>query len=177
LGYKRLFILVEGSDDTRFFEHSIKPLFEAKYDVVQIIAYARMKKEKVKGWLASIEAMKADCIFAADINSDPCVTQKKKTIVSEWGVNVAKARMVVVIKEIESWYLAGVTDARCKTLKLKLLSVQHTNNITKEKFNSMIPKRFDSRIDFLLELLKRYSVPTAKRKNRSFSYFYDKHIA
>jgi hypothetical protein len=172
-----LFILVEGNDDERFFDYLIKPCLEKKYDFIQAVTYATMKTEKGKGLIASIEAMKADYFFVADINGSACVFQKKEYLDDRWGINLDKSKLVLAIKEIESWYLAGATDARCKTLKLKSSQIRKTDEVTKEKFDSMIPRRFDSRIDFMQELLKKFSVPTAKKKNKSFSYFYNKHIA
>ena len=37
---KRLFIMVEGEDDVRFFGRLIKPLIAHRYDSVEIIPYA-----------------------------------------------------------------------------------------------------------------------------------------
>ena len=38
---KRLFIMVEGEDDIRFFGRIIKPLFIARYDSVEIISLCK----------------------------------------------------------------------------------------------------------------------------------------
>ncbi|OGW18585.1 MAG: hypothetical protein A3G93_11920 [Nitrospinae bacterium RIFCSPLOWO2_12_FULL_45_22] len=43
-------------------------------------------------------------------------------------------------------------------------------------FNRLIPNKFDSRIDFMLEILKYFSMGIAKQKNKSFSYFLERHI-
>jgi hypothetical protein len=37
----------------------------------------------------------------------------------------------------------------------------------------MIPKKFDSKIDFMIEILKYYSIDIAKQKNGSFKKFID----
>ena len=69
MGYKRLYIFVEGADDARFFGDAVKPKFEEKYNWVEIISYANMKKEKVKNFLKSIKAMSdSSYLFIADIN-------------------------------------------------------------------------------------------------------------
>ena len=49
---KRLFILVEGGDDVRFFGRIVKPFFFfiGSYKSVEIIPYACMKREKVKNF-------------------------------------------------------------------------------------------------------------------------------
>jgi hypothetical protein len=50
-----------------------------------------------------------------------------------------------------------------------------TEDISKKQFNNLIPKGFDSRIDFMLEILKYFSIKIAKQKNKSFRYFLQKH--
>ena len=172
MGYKRLFIWVEGGDDIRFFNRIIKPVLEKKYSLVEVRSYATLKREKVDNFLKSIKAMDADYIFAADINDTPCITAKKQEIQDKLK-NIDEDNIAVVIKEVESWYLAGLDDADSRNLRIRTLS--NTDNITKEQFNSMIPKIFDSRIDFVLEILKCFSIQMAKRKNKSFKYFVKKH--
>lgn len=87
--------------------------------------------------------------------------------------NIENDKIIVVIKEIESWYLAGLDDEEYKRFEMHTLS--NTDDITKEQFNDLIPKKFDSRIDFLLEILKSFSIEIAKQKNKSFRYFSEKY--
>ena len=54
---------------------------------------------------------------------------------------------------------------------ISCLKMSKTDEITKEKFNDMTPARFDSRIDYMREILKRFSVETGVAKNASFGYF------
>ena len=84
-----------------------------------------------------------------------------------------KIKIIVVVKEIESWYLAGLDNKVCKQLKIK--NFPNTEKVTKEEFNSLIPKKFTSRIDFMLEILKNFSIEIAKKKNTSFRYFVEKY--
>ncbi len=79
-----------------------------------------------------------------------------------------------MIPEIEGWLLAGLDEKATK--KLKVSYFDNTQNITKEKFDQLIPKRFDSRIDFILEILKHFSIDVAKEKNKSFAYFVNKYL-
>jgi hypothetical protein len=132
-----------------------------------------MKKEKIDNFLKSIKAMGADYIYVTDINNSPCVTARKKEIQSRLR-NIDEDRIVVVIKEIESWYLAGLGSVETK--KFKIRSFSGTDSITKERFDSLIPRTVDSRIDFLLETLKSFSIETAKQKNKSFRYFIEKYV-
>jgi hypothetical protein len=170
---KGLFIWVEGGDDIRFFESVvIKPVFEQKYDWVRLITYSQKTKEEVNSYFRSIRAMDADYIFVADINDKPCVTAKKQDIQDTFRKAKIES-IVVVVREIEGWYLAGLDDASSEELGVQ--PFLKTDTVTKEQFDSLIPRKFDSRIDFMLEVLKRFSIETARHKNGSFKYFAGKY--
>ena len=171
MAIKRLWLLVEGDDDQRFFE-SLRYLFEDNYDFVQTWRYAVESRKRIKNFLKSIEAMKSDFFFVKDLNAAPCVTARIESMENEFGQKVDRNNLVIVVREIESWYLAGLGSKSCKELGLRSLS--NTNNVTKEEFNNLIPNKFDSRIDFMVEILKRFSLETAKKKNKSFGYFMTK---
>lgn len=170
--YKRLYIFVEGNDDERFFNKVLVPKFKEKYDYVKLIKYARWEKESVNNYIKSIKAMGADYIFVADINNSPCITAKKERIQSIYK-KIDNDKIIVVIKEIESWYLAGLESKVTKQLRIK--NFANTGNIEKEKFNALIPKKFTSRIDFMSEILKDFSIDIAKQKNNSFKYLVEKY--
>jgi hypothetical protein len=74
----------------------------------------------------------------------------------------------VVSKEIESWYLAGLTADGASALKVKCPAM--TDHLTKEDLDQLRPSRFDSKLDFLLELLKFFDAATACQRNKSFEY-------
>lgn len=170
--FKRLFVWVEGEDDRRFFDKIIKPKLNNKYHFIETICFATMKIEKVDKYIKSVKEMDEDYIYVVDINNVQCVNLKKQIIKNRLK-NIDSDRIVVVIKEIESWYLAGIDEKT--SLRLKIREFNNTNNITKEVFNKLIPRRFDSRIDFMLEILKNFSIEVARRKNKSFKYFIDKY--
>jgi hypothetical protein len=165
---KRLFILVEGGDDVRFFGRVVKPLLVPHYDSVEIIPYACIKRVKVNNFLKSVRMMDNDYIFVADIDAERSVRDKKQILYYRFS-HIDGGSIVVVIREIESWYFAGLTDESAKNLGVILPST--TDNLTKEDFNALIPERFDSRIDFMFEILKTFSIGTAMRKNHSFNFF------
>lgn len=176
--YRRLFILVEGQDDGRFFRRIIKPIFGGKYDFVNLWESAQKSPKSTRRFVDSINAMSsdylvADYIFATDINDAPCITHRKQAKQDKIN-NIDKDKIIVVIKEIESWYLAGLDDMCSKKCRIPLCNT--TDHITKKQFNNLIPKKFQSsRIDFLQEILKYFQVEIAKQKNKSFRYFLDKH--
>lgn len=172
MGYKRLYILIEGNDDERFFNHIIKPEFEKKYDYVQFFQYASQPSRKINNFIKSIIAMEADYIIAGDINHAPCVTHKKKTIKTNKFKNkiVDEGYIVVIIKEIESWYLAGLDAGALNKIEVSY-GKKNTDTLTKEQFERLMPRKFISKIDFLQESLKYFKMETAKQQNRSFNFF------
>lgn len=172
MSYQRLFIWVEGPDDVRFFNEVIKPIFDERYDWVEVRAYAKEGSDYVIKFLKSIQAMQADYILVADINSAPCISKRKQKLHKIFK-NVDEDRILVIVQEIESWYLAGLDEANSEKLRLPIFKT--TNSFTKEQFNGLIPEKFDSRIDFMLEILKHFSLETAKRKNDSLRYFIEKY--
>jgi len=169
---KRLFILVEGEDDVRFFGRIIKPLFMHRYDSVEIIPYACIKREKVSRFLKSVTQMGNDYIFVADIDTERSVRDKKQILYYRFA-DINGRSIVVVIAEIESWYYAGIPlDA---AHAFGVADLESTESLTKEDFNRIIPQKFDSRIDFMFEILKTYSLETATKKNKSFKFFTDRY--
>lgn len=99
---------------------------------------------------------------------------KKNIIQSKIDPSIDREKIVVVKAEIESWYLAGISQSDAK--KLNIIFHANTENINKEKFESMMHHRFVSNTDFMMEILKCYSIDTAKKQNPSFKYFWDKFI-
>ena len=82
---------------------------------------------------------------------------------------------MIVVKEIESWYLAGLDDKASQQLKVKCFDA--TDGLTKELFNSCLPNSARSRIDFVSEVMNRFSLDIALGKNASFNYFYNRILA
>ncbi|MDD1686505.1 hypothetical protein [Methanoregula sp.] len=169
---KRLFIMVEGEDDVRFFGRIIKPLLAPRYDSVEIVPYACIKREKVNKFLQSVVLMKNDYIFVADIDFEHSVRDKKQILYYRFS-NLDGGSVVIVIREIESWYYAGIAGPLEQ--ELGITGMMSTDDLTKEDFNARIPKKFDSRIDFMFEILKSFSLETAARKNHSFSFFVNRY--
>jgi hypothetical protein len=168
----RLFILVEGEDDVRFFGRIIKPLLIHRYDALEIIPYASIKRSKVDNFLKSIRLMNNDYIFFADIDTEQSVRDKKQILYSHFS-HIDGGSIIVVIKEIESWYYAGLSHE--SALVLDVPDLPFTDELTKEDFNRLIPKKYDSRIDFMFEILKYFSIDSAGKKNHSFRFFAERY--
>jgi len=168
-----LFIWVEGNDDERFFKTVISPMFHQKYKSINFLKYAEWTRKKICNYLRSIKGMNAHYLFVVDINRAPCVTQKKQEIQREYK-NIDEDRIVVVIKVIESWYVAGLHHASCKKLGVRYFR-DPTETVAKDRFNRLMPKKLGPRTNFMIEILNRFSVETAKKRNGSFRYFIEKH--
>ncbi|MFB3924614.1 MAG: hypothetical protein ACE14T_01040 [Syntrophales bacterium] len=147
-------------------------MFEKFYHRVEVRTYANLKREKFIKILESLRVIRADYIIAADIDTEPCVTAKKQYVRMKLQ-DIETDKVQVVIKEIESWYLAGLDDSSQKEMGLPFLKA--TDDITKEKFIELVPEKFDSRIDFMMEILKYFSPVVARSKNHSFDYFMAKY--
>ncbi|OHB79926.1 MAG: hypothetical protein A2Z25_07780 [Planctomycetes bacterium RBG_16_55_9] len=170
--YRWMHVLVEGRDDREFFNVVIMPILQEQYDHVQIWEYAGATIDRRISYLRSAQAMKADYLFVSDMNTSPCVTARKGHLVECHKNMVDPGRAIVVRREIESWYMAGIGDEACR--ELGLASLPRMDDITKEQFEKLIPQRFVSVVDFMSEILKKFSIETAKRKNNSFRYFMEK---
>ena len=116
--------------------------------------------------------MESDYIFVGDINTHSDEKSKKQELKNKYK-KVDENSIIVVKKEIESWYLAGLDVKSSKALGV--LYLHSTDDVIKEQFNSMVPNKFDSEIDFMKEILNHYSIETAKQKNESFNHFIKKY--
>lgn len=174
MAIKKLYLFVEGNDDVLFFNEIIKPLLYNRFNDIEIIQYAQMKKSKVDLFLVSIQTLNFDYLITADYDFAESVNDKKRLIKHRFEFADVR-KIVIVITEIESWFLAGLTQERTEELNLHYL--EHTDNLTKEKFNDFFARKFHSRIDFMLEIVKSYSIEEACRRNKSFNYFYTKYLA
>ena len=176
MDYTSLSILIEGNDDERFFDNIVKPLVQDRYIRLKFWQHSKKLYKKRAAYINSIKAMNGDYIYVCDNDTAPCITAKKEEICKLKGMD--RDKIIVVVKEIESWYLAGLNDKALKKLgiaKNLRKKIKTTNNITKDDFNRMIPKNMP-RIEFMRKILEKYNVDVAKEKNISFGYFLDKWI-
>jgi hypothetical protein len=162
--------MVEGDDDERFIDRAVKPFLLERYNDVKPYRYANQTKKKVVKFINAIRAMKADFISLSDINDSPCVTERKQRVKQTKIGNVDDNQIIIVRKKIEGWYLAGLDERCCRNLGIS--THNYTDTIDKQKFNKLIVgSKFGSRRSCMVEILKNFDIETAKRKNKSFSYF------
>lgn len=169
-----LYLFVEGMDDIRFFESVIVPSFEKTYDTVHLISYAGMRSEKLSNYIQAIRNLGDEYLLIADLDAYDNSGAKKSAVLHTLP-DADPERLMIVVQEIEGWYLAGISDEDCQ--RLLIPELKETNALVKEQFNNLIPEKFDSRIDFLIELLSVYQPGIAVGKNKSFRYFFQKYLS
>jgi len=173
LKYNTLYIWVEGPDDSRFFESVFKPLFEKKYQTVEVKEHAWKKNKYIEDFLRSIISMGDEYIFVQDFDSRTCITNVKEDLLSKFS-NINENNLNIVKDEIESWYVSGLSRKDSKYFKISYPN--NTETLTKEVFDNEIPTKFNSKIDFTREILKRYSVGESISRNSSFAHFFHKYF-
>ena len=171
-GYRRLWLLVEGADDSRFCTEVLTRLFRSRYDHIEIWEYSQQKPSKLSGLLQTISYMNDDYLLIRDMDDRPCVTATKEAIASRIS-GLSWDRVVVVPREIEAWYLAGLDEAACGELGLD--RVADVDSVTKEQFDQLVggKRQHQPTMD---EILKRYNIEVARRRSPSFRYFWQKHV-
>ena len=164
-----LYIFVEGPDDERFF----KACFKGLGDNLKVISYANKKPDYVTKYINSLLSIKSkgnDVDYLLFSDADGKTIDEKKEYVSSKYAIYDKNQIHIVQYEIESWYAAGMTEVLKRKLSFKDRHWVSTDCITKEDFCHCIDSK-STKLFCMIEILKNYSVATAKTKNKSFSDF------
>lgn len=164
----RLNILVEGSDDVRFFERALVPRLRERYGAVRLVPYACLRRTAVDRLLRGFARLGESCVIVADIDTEPSVRAKKRVVLGRFA-EADPSAIAIVVMEIESWYLAGADDGFLSGLGIP--PPASTDDVTKEAFNALVPRRYLSRVGFMLDLLEGYSLERGARRNRSLAFF------
>ncbi|TKJ41526.1 hypothetical protein CEE37_02895 [candidate division LCP-89 bacterium B3_LCP] len=170
--HKNLWVWVEGNDDARLFKERIKPIFDQRYSRVRIRTYRHLNKKLMCKLISVANEENADYFLVADINSAPCPSAKKSEVRKVYS-DLEDENIIVVIREIEGWYLAGLGNDSCRSLGIETFN--NTDQIGKGKFKELMPTKYDSRVDYMSEILKHWNIRVALKKNSSFSYFAKKY--
>lgn len=163
-----IFVFVEGENDARFFEIVLKPLLLSKYSRVVLYQYQCRTPKKVNNYIRSLKNVGTEYIFVRDLDSHPCITSCKKKVLKKLS-SVQRENIRVVLREIESWYVAGMDERLIK--RVKGTKPKDTSSFTKEALKRMMSKKFHSEVDYLQEILKSFSLEAAIKHNRSLRYF------
>ena len=145
-GYQLLVLFVEGRDDTQFAESVLLPLLEPGFDYIQIYEYAQKSPVEVRDFINNIKnTPDRSYIFIADFDQGPCVTLRKSRLIDRYR-GLEPERILMVRREIESWYLAGLDSDSYEEFRLP--TRRNTDGITKEQFDGLLPSRFEDRVGF-----------------------------
>lgn len=171
MSYRALYVFVEGDDDRRFFEVVCSPLVQPDVHV-QIIQYAARAERDIGKLLATLPHIDANpgneiaFLFFADANGCPCPKARKQRLRKRFP-NLPPERIIVVVRMIEGWYLAGLDSAACETLGCREL--RQTDSVDKSGFETAFPEPVT--IDLKERVLEHFDREVACRKNASFAYF------
>ena len=165
-------MFLEGNDDERFFSQVMFSLLAAEYPEIRVIPYAQDPPKETNKFLRTISSSEDEYIFVKDINDAPCITASKAKTAGKYKVN--QDNVVIVVKEIECWYLCGLDNDSCRRLRMER-HTGNTDNMTKEDFDNFIPEDI-SRIEFMQQILERFDIEIGKQRNRSFHYFLRKWV-
>lgn len=163
-------IFVEGFYDELFVRRIIE--LEKIPCKPNIVKYKEQRSEKIDEYMRSLHKGNIDFIFLAD--ADPGqnngisyrVTELKKVY-----PNLGDDHIVIVVPEIEGWYIAGLNPNSRK--KLGIGKGPKPDECTKEKFKSILPKRSDN-IDIRSKILEAYDITIARSNSSSFNTFIEK---
>lgn len=157
----KLYVFVEGSDDERFFRY----YFSKKN--VKIIQYANMSHKDFANLVRTISyTSNVDYIILTD--ADGASIDEKKGKFTEKRPTCDCSKVFISQYEIESWYIAGFNSIDCAKYKIKYIDC--TDSVSKEKFETIIPKGFTP-VSFKIEILKCFDLESAKKRNTSFRLF------
>lgn len=162
---KKIALWAEGASDRRFFDAIIKPKLARHFDVVKIVEYS-VRFSQVNKLLQSMSHQGFEYLFVADQDETPCIGVRREKLRKRFPA-LDPTRIVVVRREIEAWYMAGVGKDAALGLRLKSLP---QNCETKEQFLNLVAEPFTSSLDLMIELLGVFDYRLACEKNRSFAY-------
>lgn len=173
--YRQLFLFVEGDDDARFLQAVAIPWLRNRYNHIQIVRYATLKKQKLEGFVRSARSMGADYLIFGDLDRHPCATSAKESLCQRCSPAEA-ARIQIVKTEIESWYSAGIPEGDPDWGALPIARMPDTETVTKESFLRAVSTSGSPLLPSLLALLERFDRKRAASRNASFRYFLRKHL-
>jgi hypothetical protein len=171
--FSRFAYFVEGVDDEDFFSHVGKPAKEGTYDYVSVHRYAHVPTPKVNAMLRGFRRNGWDYLFVCDLNDSPCVSQKKATVIQRYP-SLAPEEILVVKKEIESWYVGGLDEAAAAELSIEAWPA--TEGVSKEMLKARLGRRGLPMKVFLRRALAKFSSSLCAERNSSFRYFRSKHL-
>jgi hypothetical protein len=163
---RRFNIWVEGDRDSRLIDAVAGPLMSPLK--LKILDYRQQNKTTTNKALRAARRLGNSYFFMADQDRAPCAGSRKSKLIEKYP-DLDEGSIIVVSREIESWYIAGIDSELAGRLGIRNLP-SLTDDCVKSDFEALRPTRFDSEVDFMIEVARGFNIETARRKNRSFDY-------
>ena len=187
---RRIAFFVEGDDDERFINTVIRPkLHQLNVKCPNPIKYSNESPQGISRILDVFNKNDWNYLFLVDADYyssnahlstklSSHIKMRRRQVKDNYSLK-SEDIVVVVVDEIESWYLAGISKTALKKLGVSKKSLSeigsylnHTERVTKEIFNKLIPEEYgDSRSAFMVNLLAHYNLQRAMSRNSSLEYF------
>ncbi len=166
------FVFVEGKDDKKLFERVLLPFLKkriTKEVQYKVIKYAEMSSKDLAKY---IKSCRNRYIFVADKDNCKCISERKKKVKEKKYRYVDIDRVVVVVKKIESWYLAGIDTNSEFWRDKKVKLCKNIDEVDKKVFESRCEnsKYKCCKEWFKDDIRKHYSLSVAIRRSRSLEY-------
>lgn len=169
--YSDVYIFVEGPEDQALFDRKIKyKIDRSRRRNVRILTWSKRPKDEIDKLIDTCRGESGSYMFISDFDSSEfkCKSTKKDALLGVYK-KLDAGRIFFVIRKIEGWYLAGLSDERAALLGINV--PPSTDNIGKKRFSQIVGKRFESEYDAKMEILRHFSIEAAKSRNISFKYF------
>jgi hypothetical protein len=168
---KYFVICVEGDDDERFVKSVLQPRIAGTTDPLLCFKYAEERIEKVNLFLETVAALGWSYILLCDLDDCPDRDIRCEQVRATFRP-LEHEQIVVVEREIESWYLSGLNDIDASELDVQ--PIRRTDRIGKTALERAAHGCGRPLVDFKVELLRRFDVQTARLRNTSFDEFIEK---
>ena len=164
------FIFLEGYYDELFIN---RILVVQKIDYkVKLVQYAQEKDSKINNYLSVLISQNMPFLFLAD--EDGTNYSSNNLRINELKRRYPKLpedKIVLVVPEIEGWYIAGLT--KNNAMKLKLKNLPDPNVCTKELFISRLLAHSDGTL-IRSAIMDSYNIEIAMKNSPSFRKFIEK---
>lgn len=171
---KRVWFFVEGNDDESFISRFLRKIqFPFEYEVIK---YRQLEKGKVDRYLNSIKERGDNYFFLSDFDKGPCIEKRKNELLETYS-KLEKERIIIVKREIESWYLALINDEFAKEISIDPNILRDTSLCTRSLFDEIRKKAHYNDIEFKQEILinfKSSDIDLSRQRNSSLDYFIKK---
>ncbi len=162
-----IYILVEDDWDRDYYEKILEPKLYEKYNQVIPYKYIRKPKPEVIKYVKVMLKIGADYYVLTDLNHSPSIECAKEKVSKRMGNLIDYDNIIVVIKEIECWIMAGMKDSILKQCPMSL-NISNTEIYDKEEF---LPMMSHNPSVFYTRILNTYDIDKALERNSSLTYF------